>query len=366
MFCIKCGMMLDNSAKSCPACGTKMVFPEGFTPDDSPSPAPKAQVILSNEPPHAPDDFDLSKANITYNGKTMLINDEPEIDLDMTMAAPSPRAPQAAPAPAQPTYQQPVYAAPSSYIPSPVPTAQEEETVENEAPKSKSKLPVIIGISVVVLIAAIIAIVAVIAKGGDEKKNDVPDAPTVSSVGKTENASVTAPNLDADTEPEVILVEYNYPPSDDLVYIVREKDMTTVVLNDAKIGYFEGDALAAEYAASNEKEAKEFVLFKKIEELKEALEKGDINIILISEELSEEIISKKEDSSDIDNPNPDHSDNGDFEPLEGSAEQQTSDNYSENEGNDTATTEPDIATSEATPDTEVTAPPKPPAETAEN
>lgn len=329
MFCIKCGMMLDNSAKSCPACGTKMVFPEGFTPEGSPSPAPKAEVILSNEPPHAPDDFDLSKANITYNGKTMLINDEPEIDLDMTMAAP-----RVAPAAPAPVYSQPVYQAPSSYIPSPVPAAQEEETAEEEAPKSKSKLPLIIGISIAVLVVAVVAIVMLVGKGADEKETNAPSSPAVSNVIKPENSSATLP---ADGDFEILLVEYPEVPSEELVYIIRDKDMPTFDLADARIGYFDGDAAADEYVKSSEDKDKIFMPFPEIDELKEAIEKGTIDVILISKDLSDQIISKKETDTDIDSP--ELPDDEDFEQLVDITEQQTAEDS-------TAPTKPAEATEE--------------------
>ena len=334
MFCIKCGMMLDNSAKSCPACGTKMVFPEGFTPEGSPSPAPKAEVILSNEPPHAPDDFDLSKANITYNGKTMLINDEPEIDLDMTMAAP-----RVAPAAPAPVYSQPVYQAPSSYIPSPVPAAQEEETAEEEAPKSKSKLPLIIGISIAVLVVAVVAIVMLVGKGADEKETNAPSSPAVSTNNKIEYTTIPTPNSDVNVEGEPSLIKLEGVPSMNLVYIIREKDSLNFTLLDCRVGYLTDDPAAVEFATVHNKTAKEYLPYSDIDEIKTDLEKGEINVILISDELSNQILLEKENDVSDDMPHSNLSNDNNSNLIEDEIGQHDPDlDPEENEPDNTATT----------------------------
>lgn len=167
MFCIKCGMMLNDSAKSCPACGTKVVFPEGFVPEQNSS--PKTEIVTSNEPPNVPDNFDLSKANISYNGKTILITDEPEIDLDMTMAAPIPKF--SAPVATEPVYQQPAYTAPVYNAPSyiqPTENAVSDSKEAEEVSEKKSKLPLIIAIASVALVVILIAVFAIVSSQNDK------------------------------------------------------------------------------------------------------------------------------------------------------------------------------------------------------
>ena len=34
MFCIKCGKTLEPTARVCPDCGTKVILPEGFVPEN--------------------------------------------------------------------------------------------------------------------------------------------------------------------------------------------------------------------------------------------------------------------------------------------------------------------------------------------
>lgn len=115
MFCIKCGKVLDPSAKICPDCGTKVILPEGFEPDNGagnidvdmligektvsadhsalarkaaaaanaqsapapsfsvPAPTPAAEPAV----PHSPAGFDLDKAKKIMNGRSILIDDSP-------------------------------------------------------------------------------------------------------------------------------------------------------------------------------------------------------------------------------------------------------------------------------------------------
>lgn len=40
MYCVKCGVELANSEKSCPLCGTKVICPEGLAREEAPSPYP--------------------------------------------------------------------------------------------------------------------------------------------------------------------------------------------------------------------------------------------------------------------------------------------------------------------------------------
>lgn len=195
MFCIKCGMRLNDSAKSCPACGTKMVFPEGFVPEQST--AVQTETVISNEPPHVPDDFDLSKANISYNGKTMLITDEPEIDLDMTMAAPLPKV--STPVASEPVYQQPTYTPPVYSAPSYAPQAESasEHTEKAYAPKKKSKLPLVIAVAAVALVA-ILAAVILLLNSPKDKDAEKASSPTLNI---TENFIGNQPSKEDESKP---------------------------------------------------------------------------------------------------------------------------------------------------------------------
>ena len=228
MFCIKCGMMLNDSAKSCPACGTKVVLPEGFAPEQS---FVQPEPVVSSEPPHAPDDFDLSKANIVYNGQTMLITDEPEIDLDITISAPVPKM--SAPVASEPVSRQPVYAPPVNAAPAYSPEVTESAPVqavavtESDKNPAKSKTPVIIAVSAIVLALIIVAAVLVIHFG--KLKNNADDS--VSTSGISENIKATLP---ADSDEN----QNKLNPDADCVIVQSVGQVTHyVVLNPASSDY---------------------------------------------------------------------------------------------------------------------------------
>lgn len=214
MFCIKCGMRLSDSAKSCPACGTKMIFPEGFVPEQSTDITP--DTIASSEPPHVPDDFDLSKANTSYNGKTILITDEPEIDLDMTMAAPAPKfsANNATePLPVQPAY------APTDYAQQPLISSEQPKAAP--VSQKKSKLPLVVAVAVIVLVALIAAILWFVSSNkNDDQKPSSPSEITESfSENQITNENESKPTPDEGLTP--VKPDSSYEIVDSVVFITH-------------------------------------------------------------------------------------------------------------------------------------------------
>lgn len=179
MFCIKCGKVLDASAKVCPDCGTKVVLPDGFEAESStvktdadmlsgektvsadhnaiakkaaaaanaevtvsaPVPAPVADSAV----PHAPAGFDLDKAKKIMNGRSILIDDSPLPD-----AMPVATTPAVASAPA------------ASLV--------AEKRDEPVSADKKTKLIVLI--AAIVAVAAVIGVVLAVALSGRNNGED--------------------------------------------------------------------------------------------------------------------------------------------------------------------------------------------------
>ena len=173
MFCIKCGKTLDSSARVCPDCGTKVVLPEGFVPDeedtmnidlltgektvaaDHEALARKAAAASAKpEEPKFSTGFDLNSAKKIMNGRSILIDDSP--------------APSATP----------VFTA----APAPVQNPQ-----NNNKPDSKKYIIIIVA-AVAVIAVALAAIFIVInsKKDNEENNENSSDIATVeTTVGET-------------------------------------------------------------------------------------------------------------------------------------------------------------------------------------